>query len=188
MSLPGRARGENRRAQPEGTPVRTEVPIPETRCAESDGLSIAYQVFGSGARDLVLFPGIVSHLEANGQWPDYARLMAELVRRFCVIVFDKRGQGLSDRFEGVPMLEQRMDDLRAVMQAADSQRALLFATSEGGALGALFTASHPAMVERLVTLCSSACSSSSVGSPASTKPCRPSASRRYTPSSTRPCR
>jgi len=130
--------------------VSTELPIPETRYAESDGLSIAYQCFGQGTQDLVIVPGIVSHLEANWQMPGYAPLMQRLAQRFRVIIFDKRGQGLSDRFEGVPMLEQRMDDVRAVMQAAGSARAVLFATSEGGALGALFTATHPELVERLV--------------------------------------
>jgi class 3 adenylate cyclase/pimeloyl-ACP methyl ester carboxylesterase len=126
------------------------LPIPETRYAESDGLSIAYQVFGSGTQDLVIVPGIVSHLDANWQWESYARLMRQLGQCFRVIIFDKRGQGLSDRFEGVPTLEQRMDDVHAVMQAAGSARAVLFATSEGGAMGALFAATYPAMVERLV--------------------------------------
>ncbi|MGL6111493.1 MAG: adenylate/guanylate cyclase domain-containing protein, partial [Rubrivivax sp.] len=132
--------------------MSTEPPIPETRYAESDGLSIAYQVFGNGAQDLVIVPGIVSHLEANWQMAGYAPLMQRLAQHFRVVVFDKRGQGLSDRFEGVPTLEQRMDDVRAVMQAAGSARAVLFATSEGGALGGLFTASHPALVERLVLM------------------------------------
>lgn len=127
-----------------------EPPIPVTRYAESDGLSIAYQAFGSGTKDLVIVPGIVSHLEASWQWDGYAGLMRQFAESFRVIVFDKRGQGLSDRFEGVPTLEQRMDDVRAVMQAAGSARALLFATSEGGALGALFAATYPEMVERLV--------------------------------------
>ncbi len=126
--------------------------IPETRYAESDGLSIAYQCFGQGTQDLVIVPGIVSHLEMNWQVPGYAPLMQHLAQHFRVIIFDKRGQGLSDRFEGVPMLEQRMDDVRAVMQAAGSARAVLFATSEGGALGALFTAAHPEVVERLVLM------------------------------------
>jgi pimeloyl-ACP methyl ester carboxylesterase len=126
--------------------------LPETRYAESDGLSIAYQCFGQGTQDLVIVPGIVSHLEMNWQIPGYAALMQSLSRHFRVIIFDKRGQGLSDRFEGVPMLEQRMDDVRAVMQAAGSARATLFATSEGGALGALFTAAHPQVVERLVLM------------------------------------
>jgi pimeloyl-ACP methyl ester carboxylesterase len=127
-----------------------ETPIPETRYAETDGLSIAYQMFGSGTQDLVLIPGIVSHLEAHWQHAGYARMLRRLAQHFRVIFFDKRGQGLSDRFEGVPTLEERMDDVRAVMQAADSRRAVLFAISEGGAMAALFTATHPAMVERLV--------------------------------------
>jgi class 3 adenylate cyclase len=130
--------------------MSSDAPIPETRYAESDDLSIAFQAFGSGAQDLVIVPGIVSHLEASWQWDGYAGLMRQFAKAFRVIVFDKRGQGLSDRFEGVPTLEQRMDDVRAVMQAAASERALLFATSEGGALGALFAATYPEMVERLV--------------------------------------
>jgi pimeloyl-ACP methyl ester carboxylesterase len=130
--------------------VSTELPIPETRYTESDGLSIAYQVFGSGARDLVFIPGIISNLDANWQYDNHVRMMRRLAQHFRVICFDKRGQGMSDRFEGVPTLEERMDDVRAVMQAAGSQRAVVFAYSEGGAMGALFTATYPALVERLV--------------------------------------
>lgn len=126
------------------------LPIPETHYAETDGLSIAYQVFGSGAQDLVLIPGIVSHIEAHWQYANYARMLRRLAQHFRVIFFDKRGQGLSDRFEGVPTLEERMDDVRAVMRAAGSSRAVLFAISEGGPMGALFTTTHPAMVERLI--------------------------------------
>jgi pimeloyl-ACP methyl ester carboxylesterase len=123
---------------------------PETLYAESDGLSIAYQVFGSGEQDLVVVPPIISHVEANWQYPEYARMLRQLAQRFRILIFDKRGQGMSDRFEGAPTLEERMDDLHAVMQAAGSQRAVLFASSEGGAMAALFTATYPAMVERLV--------------------------------------
>jgi pimeloyl-ACP methyl ester carboxylesterase len=130
--------------------MTTDLPIPETRYAESDGLSIAYQVFGSGSQDLVLIPGIVSHIEAHWQLASYARMLRSLAQHFRVIFFDKRGQGLSDRFDGVPSLEERMDDVRAVMQAAGSKRAVLFAISEGGAMAALFTATYPAMVERLI--------------------------------------
>jgi len=89
------------------------LPIPETRYAQTDGLSIAYQVFGSGAQDLVIVPGIVSHIEAHWQYANYARMLRSLAQHFRVIFFDKRGQGLSDRFEGVPTLEERMDDVRA---------------------------------------------------------------------------
>lgn len=127
-----------------------DVAPPPTRYVESDGLSIAYQVFGSGALDLVFIPGIISNLDANWQHDNYVRMMRRLAERFRVICFDKRGQGMSDRFEGVPTLEERMDDVRAVMQAAGSQRAVVFAYSEGGAMGALFTATYPALVERLV--------------------------------------
>ena len=130
--------------------MSTVLSAPETRYTESDGLSIAYQVFGSGARDLVFIPGIISNLDANWQHDNYVRMMGRLAERFRVICFDKRGQGMSDRFEGVPTLEQRMDDVRAVMQAAGSQHAVVFAYSEGGAMGALFTATYPALVERLV--------------------------------------
>jgi pimeloyl-ACP methyl ester carboxylesterase len=132
--------------------VSTELPIPETRYAETDGLSIAYQVFGSGAQDLVLIPGIVSHLEEQWKEEANARMLRRLAQSFRVICFDKRGQGLSDRFEGVPTLEERMDDVRAVMQAAGSTKAVLFAYSEGGAMGALYTATHPDQVERLVMI------------------------------------
>jgi len=127
-----------------------ELPIPQTQYAESDGLSIAYQVFGSGTQDLVVVPGIVSHLDMSWQFDTYARMLRRLAQTFRVIVFDKRGQGLSDSFEGVPTLEQRMDDVRDVMQAASSRHAVLFASSEGGAMAALFTATFPAMVDRLV--------------------------------------
>ena len=133
-----------------------EIPVPQTQYAESDGLSIAYQVFGSGTTDLVFVPGLVSHIELNWEMPNQARMLRELGRHFRVIMFDKRGQGLSDRFEGVPTLEERMDDVRDVMRAAGSSRAVLLAYSEGGAMGALFTATYPEMVERLILLSSMA--------------------------------
>jgi pimeloyl-ACP methyl ester carboxylesterase/class 3 adenylate cyclase len=130
--------------------MTSDIPIPQTQYAESDGLSIAYQVFGGGKQDLVIVPGIVSHIDYDWQDPDHARMRRHLAQSFRVIVFDKRGQGLSDSFDGVPTLEERMDDVRAVMQAAGSSRAVLLSVSQGGAMAALFTASHPAMVERLV--------------------------------------
>ena len=117
--------------------MNAEQGTPETRYAESDGLSIAYQVFGSGAQDLVIIPGIVSHLEADWGDPGHAHMWRRLGQTFRVILFDKRGQGLSDNFEGASTLEQRMDDVRAVMRAAGSERAVLFALSEGGSMGAL---------------------------------------------------
>ena len=130
--------------------MTTDFPIPQTQYAESDGLSIAWQAFGNGTQNLVIVPGIVSHIDAGWEDPDQTYLWRRLAQSFRVIVFDKRGQGLSDSFDGVPTLEERMDDVRAVMQAADSPRALIFAQSQGGAMAALFTAAFPAMVERLV--------------------------------------
>jgi class 3 adenylate cyclase/pimeloyl-ACP methyl ester carboxylesterase len=130
--------------------MTTDVPSPQTQYAESDGLSIAWQAFGSGKQDLVIVPGIVCHLDADWADPDHARQWRRLAQSFRVIVFDKRGQGLSDSFEGVPTLEERMDDVRAVMQASGSSRAVIFAWSQGGAMAALFAATYPAIVERLV--------------------------------------
>lgn len=130
--------------------MTADSPIPATQYAESDGLSIAYQVFGSGKQDLVVVPGIISHLDADWNDPDHAEMNRRLARSFRVIIFDKRGQGLSDSFDGVPTLEERMDDVHAVMQAAKSSKAVLFAWSQGGPMGALFTATYPSMVERLV--------------------------------------
>ena len=129
-----------------------DIPVPQTQYVESDGLSIAYQVFGEGATDLVFVPGIVTHIELNWESSNWARWLRQLGRHFRVIMFDKRGQGLSDRFEGVPTLEERMDDVRDVMRASDSRRAVLLAYSEGGAMGALFAATYPESLERLILL------------------------------------
>jgi len=132
--------------------MSTEIPAPHTQYADSGDLSIAYQVFGNGAIDLLIVPGIASHIELNWEDPAYARMLRALGAHFRVIMFDKRGQGLSDRFEGVPTLEERMDDVRDVMRSAGSSRAVLLAHSEGGPMGALFTATSPDMVERLILL------------------------------------
>ena len=131
--------------------MTANLPTPETRYVDSGGLSIAYQVFGSGTQDLLMIPPIVSHLDAS--WTidlAYARMLRRLAQRFRVIVFDKRGQGLSDHFEGVPTLEERMDDVLDVMRAAGSEKAVLFARSEGGSMAALFAATYPEKVDKLV--------------------------------------
>jgi pimeloyl-ACP methyl ester carboxylesterase/class 3 adenylate cyclase len=124
--------------------------MPETRYAESSDLSIAYQVFGHGSRDLVYVPGIVSHVELAWEDPHTAAFLRGLAEAFRVIVFDKRGQGMSDRIDGVPSLEERIDDLRAVMEAAGSERATVFGLSEGGPMSLLFAASYPEKVDHLV--------------------------------------
>ncbi|HXV32605.1 MAG TPA: adenylate/guanylate cyclase domain-containing protein [Gaiellaceae bacterium] len=124
----------------------------EIRYAESDGLQIAYDVFGSGPRDLVFVHGWVTNLELLWEHPRVARAL-ERLGSFCrVINFDKRGTGLSDRVpvDRLPTLEQRMDDVRAVMDAAGSERAVLFGHSEGGPMCMLFAAAYPQRTEGLV--------------------------------------
>src|ERR1700752_2531714 len=102
---------------------------------KSDDLHIAYQVTGSGAFDVVLVPGWISHLECQWEEPLYRHFVERLGSYARVIRFDKRNMGLSDRVgDSMPPLEERMDDVRAVMDAAGSQRAALIAISEGGAL------------------------------------------------------
>jgi class 3 adenylate cyclase len=116
---------------------------PDTRYARSGDLHIAYQVFGAGSVDLVLVPGFISNVEETWDNPSAARWLDRLSRFARVIAFDKRGTGLSDRVEAVPSLDERMDDARAVMDAAQSERAVLLGISEGGSLATLFAASHP---------------------------------------------
>ena len=90
---------------------------PETRYARSGDVSIAYQVMGGGPRDLLFVPGIISHVEFFHELPGYTEFLEGLSAFARLIVFDKRGNGLSDRVAGAPTLEERMDDIRAVMDA-----------------------------------------------------------------------
>ena len=122
-----------------------------TRYAQSpDGASIAYQVHGDGPLDLVFVPGFVSHVELIWEEPAIARFLRRLASFSRLIVFDKRGQGLSDRLGRPPTLEESMDDLGAVMDAAGSERAAVFGISEGGPMSALFAATYPDRVSSLV--------------------------------------
>jgi pimeloyl-ACP methyl ester carboxylesterase len=116
---------------------------PETRYARSGDVHIAYQVVGDGPLDLVFVPGFVSNLDANWDSPVRARFFSRLASFSRLILFDKRGTGLSDRTSQIFTLEQRMDDLRAVMDAAQSARAVLFGISEGGPMSVLFAATYP---------------------------------------------
>ena len=127
---------------------------PRTSYARSGDLNIAYQVLGKGPPDLVYVPGWVSHLEYGWENPIYARFFERLSSFSRLILFDKRGTGLSDRDTGYPILEERMDDVRAVMDAVGSEQAAVFGASEGGSLSALFTATYP---ERTVALILYAC-------------------------------
>ena len=125
--------------------------LPETRFTRVDDLDIAYQVVGSPAKlDLVFVPGWVSHLEVMWELPEFARFLDRLAAMGRLIVFDKRGTGLSDRVAGMPTLEQRADDIAAVMNAAGSGRAAIAAWGEGAAIAAMFAASHPERVTALV--------------------------------------
>ena len=123
---------------------------PRIAYAKSRGLNIAYAVIGDGEVDLVFVPGFVSHLEASLDFPPISRAIRRLNRFARVISFDKPGTGLSDPVEGVPTLEERMEDLTAVLDAAGVERAALFGVSEGGPMSALFAATHVDRVTALV--------------------------------------
>ncbi|MGH8249820.1 MAG: adenylate/guanylate cyclase domain-containing protein [Steroidobacteraceae bacterium] len=122
----------------------------ETRYVRSGDVHIAFQVVGDGPIDLVFVPGFVSHLEYQWELPACARLLERLASFTRLILFDKRGTGLSDRVLEVPTLEQRMDDVRVVMDAVGSARAAVLGVSEGGPMSALFAATYPDRTSALV--------------------------------------
>jgi len=125
---------------------------PETRYTKSGEVNIAYQVVGNGSLDLVVVPQYVSHLDCGWEEPSFARFLNRLASFSRLILFDKRGTGLSDRVSPreVPTLELRMDDVRAVMDAAGSQRAALLGICEGASMSALFAATYPERTSALV--------------------------------------
>jgi pimeloyl-ACP methyl ester carboxylesterase/DNA-binding winged helix-turn-helix (wHTH) protein len=120
------------------------------RYTRSDDLNIAYQVTGSGPIDVLLVAGFVSHLTLDWTEPRHAHFLSRLGSFSRLIRFDKRGTGMSDRPSGLPDLETRMDDVRAVLDAVRSERAVLFGYSEGGPMSILFAATHPDRVAGLV--------------------------------------
>src|SRR5215216_4955100 len=124
--------------------------VPETRYAKSGDVNIAYQLMGDGPFDLVLISGFVSHLDLDLDEPRMAYFLRRLASFSRLIRFDKRGTGLSDRPGGLPDLETRMDDVRAVLDAVGSDRAAIFGYSEGGPMAALFAATYPERVSALV--------------------------------------
>ena len=132
---------------------------PQTRYAQSGDVNIAYQVIGQGPLDLVFVMGWVSNIDEFWTEPSFASFLQRLARFSRLIVFDKRGTGLSDRVDekNLPTLEQRMDDVRAVMDAAGSQRAALFGISEGAPMCALFAATYPERTAALLTFGGYAC-------------------------------
>ena len=116
---------------------------PTQYAVAADGARIAYQIFGDGPTDLVFVPGWVSHVELSWAEPHHARFLRRLGEAARVVVFDKRGTGMSDRGHGLPDLDTRMDDVRAVMDAAGLGRAALFGVSEGAAMCCVFGATYP---------------------------------------------
>ena len=122
----------------------------ETRYARSGDLNIAYQVLGDGPIDFVFTPGYMSHLEQNQWWPAYRGFLERMASFSRLLVFDRRGTGLSDRILALGSFEEMMDDIRAVMDAAGSERAALLGGAEGGPICALFAATFPERTSALV--------------------------------------
>jgi DNA-binding SARP family transcriptional activator/pimeloyl-ACP methyl ester carboxylesterase len=141
---------------PEQAPAGPDA-VPRTRYVQtSDGIHIAFQVIGAGEPDMVLVPGLMSHLELvweDRETADFYQRLAGLGR---LIMFDKRDTGMSDRAPGAMSLEERMEDVRAVMQAAGSSRAVLFGYSEGAPMSILFAATYPERVSGLILASASA--------------------------------
>jgi class 3 adenylate cyclase len=123
--------------------------VPTTRYARAGDVSVAYQVVGTGPVDLVFAPGFISHVELVWELPG-ARCYERLASFSRLLLFDKRGTGLSDPVAGPATLEERTEDLLAVMDAAESERAAIFGISEGGSMAALFAATHPERTSSLV--------------------------------------
>ena len=129
----------------------TDEAMPEVRYVQtSDGIHIAYQVLGHGDRDIVLVPGLMSHLELVWEDPVMAGFYRRLAKLGRLIMFDKRDTGLSDRAAGDMSLEERIEDMRAVMRAASSSRAVFFGYSDGAPMSILFAATYPAQVSALI--------------------------------------
>src|SRR4051794_34261638 len=128
--------------QPKPSGLRTSVAdrwsAPETQYARSGDFSIAFQVLGDGPTNLVFVPGFVSNLELTWDWPPLAAFYRAFASFARVVLFDKRGTGLSDRVRLMPTTEERMDDLRAVMDASGCQQAAVVGVSEGAPLAIAF--------------------------------------------------
>jgi class 3 adenylate cyclase/pimeloyl-ACP methyl ester carboxylesterase len=124
--------------------------VPQTQYARSGDINIAYQVVGQGPSDIIIVPGAISHLELAYELPGCASFVQRIARFARLISFDKRGQGLSDRVSGIPSLEERMDDVRAVLDAVGSRRTALIGFSEGCPMSTLFAATYRERVSHLI--------------------------------------
>ena len=123
---------------------------PDTRYAKSGNVHVAYQVFGEGPINLVIVPGFVSNIELFWDQAEFARFLLRMASFARVAIFDKRGTGGSDRVAGIPNLDERIDDLRSVMDAAGMEQAAVCGVSEGGTLSMLFAATYPDRCRALV--------------------------------------
>jgi len=123
---------------------------PRTRYAKAAGGDVAYQVVGDGPLDLIVVPGWFSHLDMQWEHPPWRAFVTELASFARVVLYDKRGTGLSDPVDGAPTLESRVDDLLAVIDAAGSERPAMFGFSEGGPISLLFAATYPERVSSLI--------------------------------------
>jgi class 3 adenylate cyclase len=132
------------------TDPQTRGVTPETRYAKSGDVHIAYQVVGNGPIDLVLIPGLFTHVEHQWEEPSFARFLERLASFSRLIIFDARGAGLSDRALELPPMEEQMDDVLAVLEAAGSASAAFFGLSQAGPMAILFAASHPERTTALV--------------------------------------
>lgn len=137
------------------TPIKPQRPA--TQYAKSGDIHVAYQVFGAGSTNLVLAPGFVSHIDNYWDHPNVASWLTALGSFARVAMFDKRGTGLSDQVSDLPGMDERMDDVRAVMDAAGFERAAIMGISEGGSLAALFAATHPKRCQALILYGSFSC-------------------------------
>src|SRR5271156_6741383 len=124
--------------------------LPNTRYALSGDVNIAFQVMGDGPIDIIMVPGIVSHVEFLHEFYGYTEFLRRLASFARVVTFDKRGQGLSDGISGAPSLEQRVDDVRAIMDDIGSRRAGLLGFSDGSPVSAFVAAANPERVSKLV--------------------------------------
>ena len=134
-------------ANPDDTALLRGAPV---RYAKTGNVHIAYRILGNGPRDIVMIPGTLSHLEFLWATPSYQHLLQRLTAFARVILFDKRGQGLSDRVVAEQTLEERIDDVRVVMDAANSKRAAIYGWSEGGPMSLMFAATYPKRATALV--------------------------------------
>ena len=128
----------------------SEFELPNTRYALSGDVNIAFQVMGDGPIDIILVPGVVSHVEFLHEIPEYTGFLRRLATFARVVTFDKRGQGLSDGISGASSLEQRVDDVRAIMDDIGSQRVVLLGFSECSPMSAFFAATNPERVSKLI--------------------------------------